>query len=82
MHATFLAILPTIQAHAHAAFQDLRCPHDHEDAVAETVGLCWEWFRKWSERGKDATRFPVTLAGLAVRRVLADATHAGIGRRV
>jgi hypothetical protein len=81
LHAGFLAILPAIQAHAHAAFRHLRCPHDRDDAVAETVGLCWEWFRRLSERGRDAARFPVTLAGLAVRRVAAATKQTEDGRR-
>ena len=71
LQAGFLTVLPATQAHAHAAFRHLRCPHDRDDAVAETVGLCWEWFRTLSERGRDAARFPVTLAGLAERRVAA-----------
>jgi hypothetical protein len=78
--AGFLAILPAIQAHA--AFGHLRCPHDREDAVAETVGLCWEWFHRLSERGRDAARFPVPLAGLAVRRVAAATNHVEDGRHV
>jgi hypothetical protein len=81
LHAGFLAVLPAIQAHAHAAFRHLRCPHDRDDAVAETVELCWEWYRRLSERGKDAARFPITLAGLAVRRVAADTRQMEASRR-
>jgi hypothetical protein len=41
-HISFLVLLPTIQAHARAAFRLLRCEHDREDAEAQVVALAWE----------------------------------------
>src|SRR5206468_4019797 len=40
----YLALLPAIQAHAHAAFCYLRSEHDREDAEAEVVTRAWEQF--------------------------------------
>jgi len=40
----FVALLPTIEAHARAAFNRVRCPHDRDDAVAEVVAHAWEQF--------------------------------------
>ena len=39
LHDAFLAVLPRIRLHAQSHFRDVRCPHRHEDAVAESVAL-------------------------------------------
>ena len=44
LHAHFLAMLPRIELHARIRFRHLKCQHSKEDAVAETVALCWHWF--------------------------------------
>jgi hypothetical protein len=41
LHAHFLVILPTIERHADAVYENLGNFHDREDAVAETVALAW-----------------------------------------
>jgi hypothetical protein len=70
MHrAAFLTIMPRIEMHARFAFRLLRCTHDRSDAVAEVVALCWMWFRRLANRGKDATTFSTTLASFASRQV-------------
>jgi len=38
---------------------------DRADAVAEVVALCWMWFCRLANRGKDATTFSTTLASFA-----------------
>jgi DNA-directed RNA polymerase specialized sigma24 family protein len=39
--ASFVALLPAIEARAWSAFRRLRCYHDREDAVAEVVARAW-----------------------------------------
>jgi hypothetical protein len=75
LHAGFLTILPRIELHGHIQFRHVRCPHQKADAIAEMVALSWRWYVQLAERGKDATRFPGTLATFAARAVRA-------GRRV
>jgi hypothetical protein len=72
LHAAFLAILPRLEAHARAAFRRVRCPHRHDDHVAEAVALAWQWFVRLARRGKDASHFLVALADFA-----ASAVHNG-----
>src|SRR5580700_4893787 len=68
-HRSFLAIMPKIEMHARFAFRLVRCTHDRADAVAEVVALCWMWFCRLANRGKDATTFSTTLASFASRQV-------------
>ncbi len=69
LHARFLAILPRIELHARIFFRHVKCPHKQADLIAESIDFCWKWFRELAQRGKDATRFPLTLAVLAARHV-------------
>jgi hypothetical protein len=75
LHAAFLAILPRIELHGRVYFRHVRCPHRRADCVAEMVALCWKWFLRLVERGKDPALFPATLATYAAR-------HVRSGRRV
>jgi hypothetical protein len=75
LQVRFLSILPRIELHGRISFRFVRCPHLRADAVAEVVALAWKWHLRLAERGKDATRFPSTLATFAARAVRA-------GRRV
>jgi hypothetical protein len=75
LHAQFLSILPRIELHAHIYFRNVKCPQRRADLIAETIAHCWKWFVELAGRGKDATRFPATLAYLASR-------HVKNGRRV
>jgi len=68
LHTAFLSILPRIQLHGHISFRHSR-PDKREEAVAELVALCWKWFIRLAERGKDATLFPTALARFAARAV-------------
>jgi hypothetical protein len=68
MHQQYLAILPIIERHGRIYFRH-RNADQKEELIAEMVALCWEWFRRLTERGKDPTQFPVHLAILAARRV-------------
>jgi hypothetical protein len=69
LHASFLAILPRLEAHARAAFSGVRCSHRRDDHVAEVVAIAWHWFVRLARRGKDASRFPMALADFAARAV-------------
>jgi hypothetical protein len=75
LHAGFLTIQPRIELHGRIYFRYVRCPHQKDDAIAEMVALSWYWYVRLAQRGKDASRFPSTLATFAARAVRA-------GRRV
>jgi hypothetical protein len=68
LHAVFLSILPRIELHGRVYFRhknaDMR-----EELVAEMVGICWKWFVRLIERGKDPTAFVSALATFAARAV-------------
>jgi len=55
----FLSILPTIEAHARAAFRVIRCSHDRDDAVAEVVVRAWELFVTTPTAPVDLLALPV-----------------------
>ena len=40
-----------------------------EEVIQEMVALCWKWFVRLAERGRDATRFPSALATYAAKAV-------------
>jgi hypothetical protein len=69
LHAGFLALLPRIELHARITFRHFKCPDKKEDAVAEVVAIAWLWFVRLAQKGKDAGRFPMTLAAFAARAV-------------
>jgi len=69
LHAGFLSILPQVQRHATIVFRHVRCPHQKEDAVAETAALAWCWYRRLVDKGQDPALFVTTLASYAARHV-------------
>jgi hypothetical protein len=69
LHAHFLAILPRIATHAKIRFRHLRCPGRRDDAVAEVVAVCWKWYLRLSQQGKDVDGFVTAFADYAVRHV-------------
>jgi hypothetical protein len=69
LHAHFLAILPRIETHARIRFRHLRCPGRRDDAIAEVVAVCWKWYLRLVEQGKDIDEYVGTLADFAVRHV-------------
>jgi hypothetical protein len=68
LHAAFLTVLPRLQLHGHVYFRHRR-PGRREEAVAGMVALAWKWFTRLTERGKDATAWPLALACFAARAV-------------
>lgn len=65
----FLALVPRIELHATIYFRHVRCPVRKADFIAETIALCWQWFLRLAERGKDAAQFVTALASFATRAV-------------
>jgi hypothetical protein len=68
LHATFLSILPRIELHGRVYFRHKNA-NMREELTAEMVGLCWKWFLRLIERGKDPTAFVSALATFAARAV-------------
>jgi hypothetical protein len=76
LHARFLSeVFPCVGRHALVYFRRVRCPHRLPDAVAEVVAVCWRWFLKLCQRGRDVRGFVSALAAYAAR-------HVGSGRRL
>lgn len=71
LHVDFLAALPRIETHLRVAFRGIRCRHHRADMIAEGVALCWRWFQRLNDRGKDATKFVSAVADFAARHVRA-----------
>ena len=69
LHTAFLSILSRIETHARVCSRGLRCPHSREEFRAEVVALCWQWFLRLVEKGKDPLAFPTVLAAYAARAV-------------
>lgn len=64
-------VLPVVERHARIAFRHERCQNKKADRVSECVALCWKWFCRLNEQGKDATQFSSVLADFAARHVRA-----------
>jgi len=69
LQATFLSMYPRILTHARIYFRDIPCREHRADCEAEVVALCWKWFCRLAQRGKDAQGFVSTLATYAARAV-------------
>src|SRR5262249_34513518 len=57
------------EAHGRVYFRHVRCPHQKEEYLAEMRALCWLWFLRLTERGKDVTQFVSALACYSARAV-------------
>jgi hypothetical protein len=79
LQATFLSIVPRIELHGRVCFRTKNY-QDQQEAVAEMVALCWKWFVRLAEQGKDATHFPSVLATFAARAVYNGRRLAGMSR--
>jgi hypothetical protein len=80
LQTQFLALLPRIKLHANFSFRHIRCPETRQENIAETIGLCWKWFRRLRECGKDPSRFPSALAAYATRAVRCGRRVCGMER--
>ena len=73
----FVAIRERIERHARIYFRHIRCWFKKDDLIAETIALCWKWFRRLAEKGKDARGFASVLASFAARAVKSGRRVAG-----
>ena len=71
VHRDFLSAVPRITAHAGCCFRHLRCRDKRADCTQEMVALCWKWWLRLVERGKNPTAFVSRLATFAARQVSA-----------
>jgi hypothetical protein len=62
-------VLPRVEQHGRIHFRCYRCAHRRDEAIAEMVALCWQWFVRLARRGTDATRFLSALVTFAARAV-------------
>jgi hypothetical protein len=70
LQASFVAIvLPRVLSHGRVYFRHVKCRDRRQDAIQEMIGLAWKWHLSLAEQGKDASRFPTTLASYAARAV-------------
>ena len=76
LHASFLLILPRIRTHGQVYFRSLD-REKREELICEMVALCWRWFVRLAENGKDASLFPSALATFAARAVRGGRRCAG-----
>lgn len=76
----FATILPAILTYLTSVFRFVRCAQTRDDMLAESVGLCWKWFVRVKEKGKNPAEFPTALARFAARAVRAGRTVCGSQR--
>jgi RNA polymerase sigma factor (sigma-70 family) len=79
-HARFLAMVPTIEAHARLAFRRLD-PDSREDCVQEAVANALVAFVRLIDREKTDVAFPTALARFAVAQIR-DGRRVGNRRNV
>jgi hypothetical protein len=68
-HAGFLSLLPRIELHGRVYFRGIESAELQEELIAEMVALCWQWFLRLLQQGKDPHQFPSALATYAARAV-------------
>ena len=69
LQALFLAILPRIEAHGNVCFRHEKCQSKKADRLAEMTAICWKWFLRLHEQGKDPNTFVSAIASYAARAV-------------
>ncbi len=62
VQAAFADALSRIQTVARFRFRDVRCSDTREDAVCETVALCWVWYLSLVQKGRNPAAFVTALA--------------------
>jgi hypothetical protein len=66
----FLRIKPRLELHARICSRNMRCPGKRADFVSEVIALCWKWWVRLFQRGKNPSKFVSVLATFAARQVL------------
>ncbi|MCE9561838.1 MAG: hypothetical protein K8U57_07270 [Planctomycetes bacterium] len=67
--ADFVDALTRILRIARFRFRHLRCSDSREDAICETVALCWVWYTSLVRKGRKPAEFIGALARYGVRAV-------------
>ncbi|MBA4192818.1 MAG: hypothetical protein C0467_33055 [Planctomycetaceae bacterium] len=67
--AAFVDALTRILRIARFRFRHLRCSDSREDAICETVALCWIWYISLVRKGRKPAEFIGALARYGVRAV-------------
>jgi hypothetical protein len=80
LHAAFLAMVPRIQRHGEVYFRHVRCPHRRADCIAEMVAVCWKWYVRATDQGKDVNQFVSALATYAAQAVNSGRRLAGMAK--
>src|ERR1700683_9545 len=76
LQCRFMSVLPRIVRHARMV---LRAEpwHQQEELLQEITAVCWMWFARLVQRGKDPTTFVSALAEYAARFVRSGRKLAG-----
>lgn len=69
MYAAFVAAVPKILNVAGYRFRRISCPDTREDCVRETVALCWVWFVRLVQKGRNPDTFLTALATYGAKAV-------------
>ncbi len=69
IQSDFLTALPRITRHARCYFRHVACRDRKADLISEVIGLCWRWWVRLVEVGKNPTTFVSTLASFAAKAV-------------
>ena len=65
----FQAAMPRLICHARCYFRHVRCRDKKADCISEMLGLCWKWWLRLVDRGKNPAKFVSVLASYAARAV-------------
>ncbi len=77
LQGEFETLLPKITQYLASVFRFIRCEAARHDFIAEGVALCWKWFVRVKQQGKQPSEFVTTLARYAARAVRSGRTVCG-----
>jgi hypothetical protein len=80
LYAAFVAAMPKILNVATYRFRHLPCSDTREDRVCETVALCWVWFVRLVQKGRNPDTFISALAGYGAKAVQSGRHACGMER--
>jgi hypothetical protein len=69
LQSGFLRIKPRLELHARISSRGIKCPGKRADFISEVLALCWKWWVRLYERGKNPSKFVSVLATFAARQV-------------
>jgi hypothetical protein len=69
LYAAFVAAMPKILNVANYRFRHVPCLDTREDRVCETVALCWVWFVRLVQKGRNPDTFMTALANYGATAV-------------